>query len=71
MRKYTESMAERPSGYYWVRLTLGGAKTIPVMARWDTHGWDYKSKLNGDQVEPLFGPIPSPEELEALLKEKR
>lgn len=62
-------MAERPSGYYWVRWH----KKEIVAFLWADGGWwlaGSDTPEPDDEVEILYGPIPGPEELKRLVGEK-
>lgn len=62
-------MAERPSGYYWVRL--GDLGYGPIVAQWMGNSWLQGGVRSAPcQFEVLFGPIPGPEELAAMAKDR-
>lgn len=57
-------MAERPSGYYWVRY-----RTLTIIAHWSEDGesWLYNAEFYApSRFTVLYGPIPGPEELRLL-----
>lgn len=65
-------MAERPSGYYWVRNS-GKLSEPAQIAEWITPTREWflagsHARFPETWLDPLFGPIPGPEELAAMGK---